>query len=37
MRIGESTKRPRLLTLVVGISAAAYASASAAILWKVRA
>jgi hypothetical protein len=36
MRPGENTMRPRLLALVVGISAAAYATASAALLWKVR-
>jgi hypothetical protein len=36
MRSGENTLRPRLLALVVGITAAAYASASAALLWKVR-
>jgi len=36
MRPGENTKRPRLLALVAGMSAAAYALASAAFLWKAR-
>jgi hypothetical protein len=36
MRAGENTMRTRLLAFVVGITAAAYASASAALLWKVR-